>query len=148
MTNWPNALVVVAFFAWAVPLVRTDFREHRLPDRLTLAAYPLAATAIATIAPAHLGGAALDAVVAITIAWIAHHLADLGFGDVKLIGSCALVLGVTSNPGESSLGALFVGSTLAGLHAVIHLGITRDRVAHIPLGPSILVGTLAGLLGG
>jgi leader peptidase (prepilin peptidase)/N-methyltransferase len=148
MSNWPNALVVVAFVSWAIPLVWTDFREHRLPDRLTLAAYPLAAIATATIAPAHLGGAALAAVVAITIAWIAHQLADLGFGDVKLVGSCALVLGVTSNPGESSVAALFVGAILAGLHVVIHLGITRDRDAHLPLGPSILVGTFAGLIAG
>jgi hypothetical protein len=37
-----DALYLTSVIAWSVALARVDFREHRLPDRLTLPAIPVA----------------------------------------------------------------------------------------------------------
>jgi leader peptidase (prepilin peptidase)/N-methyltransferase len=148
MPEWSRTLYIGAFVWWAIALSRWDFRDHRLPDVLTLPAYPVAGVAVAAMAPQNLGESATLAVSTLAVAWIAHVALDLGFGDVKLLGVCALTLGITANPTGSATVALVATTAVAGIHAVIHLVVTRDRRSHIPLGPSILFGVLVGVASG
>lgn len=148
MSDWLHALYIVAFVWWAIALARWDFRDHRLPDALTLPAYPVVAVAIAALAPQNLGESATLAVSTIAVTWIAHRAVDLGFGDVKLLGACALTFGITANPAGSATVAFAATTAIAGIHAIIHLVVTRDRRSHIPLGPSILFGVFAGMVSG
>ncbi len=148
MTDIPRALYIGAFVCWAIALARWDFREHRLPDALTLPAYPIAGLVVGVVAQQNLGVSATIAVTALAGGWIAHRTADLGLGDVKLLGASALALGITTNPAGASLSALVVAAVFGGTHAAIHLAVTRDRHSHIPLGPSILVAELFALIQG
>jgi prepilin signal peptidase PulO-like enzyme (type II secretory pathway) len=50
-----SALYVCALVAWATALARIDFTEHRLPDRLTLPAFPAALGIVAQLWPHYLG---------------------------------------------------------------------------------------------
>ncbi|GAB3142103.1 hypothetical protein GCM10027258_26150 [Amycolatopsis stemonae] len=96
----PLALTVVA-----VPLTLADLRHFRLPDVLTLPAYPLFGAAIGAAA---LGGGgpslAVRAAVGALLFGAAHALVhrmapgSLGAGDVKLSGSLGAVLGAAGWP--------------------------------------------------
>ncbi len=141
-------LYIYVVIAWAVALAVVDFREHRLPDRLTLPAYPVAFAFLAVAFPENIGVGATAAVALITAGYIAHRWFDLGFGDVKLLGVAALIVAATRNPADSLAEMLVVTALLGGIHAAIHLVITRDRRAHIPFGPAILVGVVVAAISG
>lgn len=145
---WIHVVVAGSFVAWAIALGRWDFREHRLPDSLTLPAFPLALIAVALVAPANLREAAGFGIVGIALGWALHHLADLGLGDAKLMGACGVLIGVTAHPATSATAAVFGTTVVGGIHALIHLAITKNRTSHIPFGPSILAGTASGLISG
>lgn len=125
---------------WSVTLARVDFREHRLPDRLTLPAIPAAAVLIAFMNPSALGFAATTAVVLLTVGLVAHHVADLGLGDVKLLPSAGMLSTNSIHPAENLAQWFVAMAIIGGIHAAIHLVITRDWRSHIPFGPSILGG--------
>ncbi|MEN9910632.1 MAG: hypothetical protein RLZZ441_200, partial [Actinomycetota bacterium] len=134
--------------AWAVALARVDFREHRLPDRLTLPAIPVALGVLGLNHPQNLGFAATIALVVMAMGLVANRIADLGLGDVKLLPSVVILVSNAENPAEN-LAEWFVGmSILGGLHAAIHISITRDRHSHIPFGPVILGGMVAAVTAG
>jgi prepilin signal peptidase PulO-like enzyme (type II secretory pathway) len=59
-----DSIYLCAVITWAVALARVDFREHRLPDRLTLPAIPIALGILAVKRPENLGFAVTAAVVA------------------------------------------------------------------------------------
>ncbi|WP_372668018.1 prepilin peptidase [Amycolatopsis kentuckyensis] len=102
-TWWLPVPVVLAVVA--VPLVLADLRHLRLPDVLTLPAYPLFGAAIGAAA---LGGGgpslAARAVFGALLFGGAHALVarlapgSLGAGDVKLSGSLGMVLGAAGWP--------------------------------------------------
>jgi leader peptidase (prepilin peptidase)/N-methyltransferase len=143
-----DAIYLSAVVAWSVALARIDFREHRLPDRLTLPALPVALIVLALNRPDNLGFAATIAVVVMAIGLVAHRVADLGLGDVKLSPAVVILVSNAENP-PANLAQWFVGTAiLGGIHAAIHILITRDRRSHIPFGPAILGGMLSVVTAG
>ncbi|WP_410618952.1 prepilin peptidase [Amycolatopsis sp. cmx-8-4] len=137
--GWPGwwlpvpALVTVV----AVPLALADLRHLRLPDVLTLPAYPLFGAAIGAAALG--GGGPSPAVRAVAGALVfggahaaVHHFApnSLGAGDVKLSGSLGAVLGAAGWP------ALVLATLAAALITLAVAAVSRkDRVPH---GPALL----------
>jgi leader peptidase (prepilin peptidase)/N-methyltransferase len=143
-----GAMYITSVVVWAVALARIDFREHRLPDRLTLPAIPVTLGILAANHPQNLGFAVTAAVVAMAAGLVAHRIADLGLGDVKLVPAVVILVSNDRNPAEN-LAEWFVGmAILGGVHAAIHMSITRDRRSHIPFGPAILGGMLSVVMTG
>jgi leader peptidase (prepilin peptidase) / N-methyltransferase len=137
-----------------VALAAIDITVQRLPNRLTLPAYPilialLASAAIvghdvASLARALLGGLVL-AVSYLLLALI--RPGQLGGGDVKLAGIAGLALGWLGWP------TLIVGAALGFvLAAVVSLALLAARrvTLHsaICFGPFLLGGALLAMLGG
>ena len=135
-----ETLYFSAVTVWSITLARVDFREHRLPDRLTLPAIPLAAGLVASMNPLALGLASTAGVVLFAVGWVAHGVAGLGLGDVKLLPSVGMLAANSAHPAENLVEWFVAMAILGGIHAAIHLAITRDRWSHIPFGPSILGG--------
>ncbi|MEU6642945.1 A24 family peptidase [Saccharomonospora sp. NPDC046836] len=146
MPEWwlPVPLVVTAL---AVPLTLADLRHRRLPDVLTLPAYPLAGAALGIAAVTGPGGAlAARAMVGAVLFGAAHALvhavapAALGAGDVKLSGSLGGVLGATGwqalvvAAGTAAVTTL----VLAAVAALFHMRRWREGVPH---GPGLLAAT-------
>lgn len=137
----PVPLVLAGF---GVALAAVDLSHQRLPDAVTLPAYPVMAVLV-TVADrgAPSGGLALPALCGALAFGGAHLLIRLavphaiGAGDVKLAGSLGAVLGVVGPE------ALVVAATLA---AVITLALTAGaRMMRqpgwrhgIPHGPGLL----------
>lgn len=143
-----DAVYVCALVAWSVALAWHDFRDHRLPDRLTLPAIPVALAVVAANRPQNLTFGVTAAVVLVVVGLLANRFADLGLGDVKLFAPAAFIVANTADPGASVTLWLLGTAVFGGVHAVIHLGITRDRRSHIAFGPSILGAMLASALTG
>ena len=127
--------------AW--PLTVIDLREHRLPNRLVLPAFPVAflAQLIATIISADWARQLFALLVALTVAVIglgANYIDTLGMGDVKLATVIALTLGYF-NPW---LPVIAIGIAFVLAFAVVIVLITLGKVkigSSIPLGPYLLV---------
>jgi leader peptidase (prepilin peptidase)/N-methyltransferase len=143
-----DAINITSVIVWSVALARVDFREHRLPDRLTLPAIPVALGFLALNRPQNLGFAATAAVVAMAAGLVTHRIADLGLGDVKLVPSVVILVSNAENPAENLAEWFVVMAILGGIHAAIHMSITRDRRSHIPFGPAILGGMLSVVISG
>lgn len=144
-----------AALAWlclaAVPLAYIDFAVRRLPDPLTATAFAGTLSLLATAAftghqLGHLLHAAIGAAVlsALYLAIAAIRPGAMGFGDAKLAASTGLVLGWTS--WQALFTGTFAGFALAaaygGVLMAMHLA---GRTTHLPLGPFILLGTLAAI---
>lgn len=135
----PLALTVVA-----VPLTLADLRHFRLPDVLTLPAYPLFGAAIGAAAlggggPSLAARAAVGALLFGAAHALVHRMApgSLGAGDVKLSGSLGAVLGAAGWP------TLVLAPLLAALFtlalAMTHLARSRwarRRAPQACLGPA------------
>ena len=145
----------LAALAWlaliAVPLAFTDVAVHRLPDPLTAAAFTgtlafLAAAALTGHQPGHLARAAIGA-AALTCFYLVLFLirpGDMGPGDVKLAASIGLVLGWIG--WRALLAGTLAGFTLAAVYGGVLLATHRaSRTSQLPLGPFILLGTLAAI---
>lgn len=140
------APVPLAVAALAVPLTLSDLRYRRLPNPLTLSAYPLLAVAVAVTALAGAdSGVAVRALVAAVLFGgthaALHALAPtaMGMGDVKLAGSVGAALGVSgwfALPAAAIVAAL-VSLSLSGV--AVCRGTCRDGV---PYGPGLLTGTV------
>ena len=141
-------LYFTAVTAWSVALARVDFREHRLPDRLTLPAIPIAAGLVAWARPEALTFAVGAAIAAGTAGLLSERFADLGWGDVKLLPSVGMLATNSANPANGLVTWFVAMAIIAGIHAVTHLVITRDWRSHIPFGPSILCGLLWSIVSG
>ncbi|WUL14896.1 prepilin peptidase [Amycolatopsis sp. NBC_00355] len=128
----PALLTVVA-----VPLALADLRHLRLPDVLTLPAYPLFGAAIGAAA---LGGGGPSLALRAAAGGLlfggahaaVHHFApaSLGAGDVKLSGSLGAVLAAAGWP-ALALAALTAALLTLAVAAVRR----RERVPH---GPALL----------
>ena len=136
--------------ALAPALAVTDLRSRRLPDPLTVPAYPAAALLLASGALAIPGGARhfLSALAGLAAAWLFFALlaliypAGLGWGDVKLSGVLGLYLGWLGLAAVAAglLGA-FVLAASAGLGLIATGRATRK--SQIPFGPFMLVSAIA-----
>ncbi|HUL25904.1 MAG TPA: A24 family peptidase [Streptosporangiaceae bacterium] len=135
--------------ALAVVLAVIDLQHRRLPDPLTLPAYPVAVVLLGVAALAISGGARhlVSALAGMAAAWLFFLLlalvypAGLGWGDVKLSGVLGLYLGWLGATAllAGVLGA-FVLASLAGL-ALIAAG-RATRKSHIPFGPFMLASAI------
>ncbi|HEY7360388.1 MAG TPA: A24 family peptidase [Streptosporangiaceae bacterium] len=135
--------------ALAPVLTVTDLRWRRLPDPLTLPAYPAAAALLAAGALAIPGGTRhlLSALAGLAAAWLFFallagiHPAGLGWGDVKLSGVLGLYLGWLGAAAVAAglLGA-FVLAALAGLGLIAAGRATRKT--QIPFGPFMLASAI------
>jgi leader peptidase (prepilin peptidase)/N-methyltransferase len=120
-----------------------DLREHRLPNRLVLPAFPVAFLAqfIATIISADWARQVFALLVALAVAVIglgANYIDALGMGDVKLATVIALILGYFN----SWLPVIAIGIAFLLAFAVVIVLITLGKVkigSSIPLGPYLLV---------
>ncbi|MFC4590333.1 prepilin peptidase [Sphaerisporangium corydalis] len=122
-----------------------DWRTRRLPDAITLPSYPIL---VALLAPtghlldALLGGLALGGLYAVL--WFARPGA-LGLGDVKLAGLAGMLAG--SLGWDAWLVCAAGGQFLGALYAIGLLVTRRGTLkSQFPLGPFILLGTLAALV--
>ncbi|WP_084734502.1 prepilin peptidase [Actinophytocola xinjiangensis] len=128
---------------FAVLLTATDLRHRRLPDALTLPAYPALGAAVAVAASAGGGWSlATGALVGAVVFGVVHatvHLSSpgaLGAGDVKLSGSLGGVLGAVGWP------AMMLASALAAV-LTLALRVTGPRRWRegVPHGPGLLAAT-------
>jgi leader peptidase (prepilin peptidase)/N-methyltransferase len=140
-------LPIPLLVAWlAVTLTVVDLKHRRLPNALTLPAYPAIAATVAlastqtgwrTAQGALLGATALGGV------YLTIHLlspTSLGAGDVKLSGTQGAVMGAVGFP------AVLVGTTLAALLTLVLNAATPSRLRRqwqsgIPHGPALLAAT-------
>ena len=143
-------------FAWlavlCVALATIDLIVYRLPDRLTLPAYPVLAALLAGAALLNSEpGRFLRAMVA-GVALAAGYLVlalvrpgDLGLGDVKLAGPLGMALGWAG--WQSVLLATVLSFVLCGLAGAVLLATRRaDARAALPLGPFMVYATFVVLL--
>ena len=148
----PSVLAFCFLGALGVALGAVDVAVHRLPDRLTLPAYPVMIVLLGAAAViGHDGGAlvrALLASVALTVAYLLLALlrpGQLGGGDIKLAALTGLGLGWLGWP------AVIAGAVLAFiLTAVVSLALLAARRislrGEICFGPFMLGGALLAIL--
>jgi leader peptidase (prepilin peptidase)/N-methyltransferase len=138
--------------ALGVALGSVDVAVHRLPDRLTLPAYPVMVVLLGAAAViGHDGGAlvrALLAGVALTATYLVLALlrpGQLGLGDIKLAGLIGLGLGWLGWPAViagTALGFVLTAVVSLALLAARRIGL-RDSIA---FGPFMLGGALLAIL--
>jgi leader peptidase (prepilin peptidase)/N-methyltransferase len=146
----------LAALAWlaliAVPLALIDIAVHRLPDRLTAAAFVgtlalLTAAALTGHQPGCLARAAIGA-AALTCFYLALVLirpGEMGIGDAKLAASIGLVLGWTS--WQALFTGTFAGFALAAVYGSMLIAARRaGRGTQIALGPFVMLGALIVLM--
>jgi leader peptidase (prepilin peptidase)/N-methyltransferase len=129
-------LAVPLLLTWlGVPLTAADLLCRRLPNVLTVPAYPLLALAITLSDPSVLLraviGAALFGGAHLVIRLIAP--ASIGAGDVKLAGSLGIVLGALG------WADLALAATLGAFGTLVLAIVTRSR--HAAHGPGLLAAT-------
>ena len=139
---------LVVALVWAVVLAVVDLEVRRLPDRLVLPAYPVAALLLAVCATTTGQPAALLRALACSGLAVAAFLVTallspggqgLGLGDVKLAGVLALLLGWWGWS-DAAVG-LLSGFVLGALGTLLLLLAKRvDRRADIAFGPAMLLG--------
>lgn len=136
-----------------VALAFIDARCRRLPDALTLPAYPAGLALLGIAAATTAGGLRhyLLALAGMAAAWLLFAVqalvypAGVGWGDVKLSGIIGLYLGWL---GIGPLVAgLFAGYLLAAVTGIGLLIAGRaSRRSQVPFGPFLLAGALASIL--
>lgn len=151
------ALVVVALLYLAVisvVLTVIDLRTHRLPNRIVLPSYAVAAALLT--AAALLSGdlvALLRAVIGMAALYVFYFTlrlvrpSGMGGGDVKLAGLLGFYLGWIGW-GALAVGA-FAAFLLGGLFGVVLLLARRaGRKTAIPFGPWMIAGAWIGVFAG
>ena len=138
---WLGPLYLVAV-AW--PLSVIDIRERRLPNRLTLPAFPitLLGQGIAVLMGEdvwRLLVSVLAAFIAFAIALLLNVIAGLGMGDVKLIAGITFALAWFSP--LLPVTAILVAFVSAGAASLVLLALRKTRMgSSIALGPYLLFG--------
>ncbi|GLY65695.1 prepilin peptidase [Amycolatopsis taiwanensis] len=137
---WPSwwLPVPLVLTGLAVPLAVADLRHRRLPDVLTLPAYPLLGVAVVVSALSGPGsGLAVRALLAGLVFGGCHLLVhvlsrrSIGAGDVKLSGALGMAVGAVGWP------AVFVGAAVAAVITVLLSTRPRWRDG-VPHGPGLL----------
>ena len=125
-------------------LSRIDIREHRLPNRLVLPAFPitLMGQVIASVISGtwiNLAIALSAAVIAFIVGLAANRWASLGMGDVKLISATSLSLGWFSF--IAPLIAIVLAFVMASLVVLVLLAMRKTTLSSsLALGPYLLAG--------
>ncbi len=148
----PSLLAFGFLGALGVALGAVDVAVHRLPDRLTLPAYPVLVVLLGAAAViGHDGGAlvrALLAGVALTASYLLLALVrpgQLGGGDVKLAGLIGLGLGWIGWP--TVIAGAVLGFAATALVSLALLAMRRISLrSAICFGPFMLGGALLAIL--
>jgi leader peptidase (prepilin peptidase)/N-methyltransferase len=138
---WVPVSLALAWFA--VLLTATDLAHARLPDALTLPAYPVVAALLAVAAATGPGLELLPrAAAGALLLWAVHAMArvlvpaSLGGGDVKLVGSLGAVLGALG------WAALVLATVLAAVLTLVLRAVAPRRwPGAVPYGPGMLGAT-------
>jgi leader peptidase (prepilin peptidase)/N-methyltransferase len=125
------------------PLAVIDLREHRLPNRLVLPAYPIALLAQLVASMVSMDWvrylfAVACALGVLVVGLAANYFDVLGMGDVKLAGALALILGYFN----LYLPVLAIGLAFVLAFGVIIVLMFKGKVkigTSIPLGPYLLL---------
>jgi leader peptidase (prepilin peptidase)/N-methyltransferase len=153
-----GATVLAIAFAYlavvTVALAAIDLEHRRLPDALTLPAYPVLAVGIAIYAGMEhewwiliraLIGAAIVGGVYFAL-WLGYPK-GMGFGDVKAAGMLGMALGAVGW-GAIAVGAI-AGPLIGGVVGVaVMIRTRRTRGVTIPYGPWLIAGAWVGILAG
>jgi leader peptidase (prepilin peptidase)/N-methyltransferase len=132
----------ILVIAW--PLSRIDIREHRLPNRLVLPAFPI--TLLGQLIASGISNQWLNlaaglavAIIAFCVGMAANRWASLGMGDVKLISAISLSLGWFSF--LAPLIAIVLAFAIASLVVLLMITMRKTTVSSsIALGPYLLAG--------
>ncbi|WP_101784446.1 prepilin peptidase [Nonomuraea indica] len=147
LVAWRAGLPYVLFAVAGTALAIIDWRTSRLPDAITLPAYPLLALSLlpgGELPRALLGAAALAAVYGVL--WFVRPAA-MGLGDVKLAGLIGMAAASLGWP--AWVVAAVAGQLCGALYALALLATGRaSRDTEFPLGPFMLLGALAALCSG
>ncbi len=136
-----------------VPLATIDARCQRLPDALTLPAYPVALALLAAAALAVPDGGAhlLGALAGLAAAWLVFaaqalvYPAGIGWGDVKLAGLTGAYLGwLGLHALVDGLIAAYLLAAVTGLALLAARRLTRK--SRLAFGPFLLAGALLVIL--
>ncbi|WP_439663380.1 prepilin peptidase [Lentzea sp. HUAS TT2] len=153
--RFAGSVEVLAFAclgAFGVALSFVDTAVHRLPDVLTLPAYPLVLIllTVAALTGGTFGALGRAVLGGLTLAFVYRVLeflnpAGMGYGDVKLSGVIGMALAWLGWP------ALLLGAALAFvLSAVVSLVLLALRritlKSALPFGPFMLLGAFAAVL--
>jgi leader peptidase (prepilin peptidase)/N-methyltransferase len=149
----PQAPAFCVLAAAGVPLAFFDARTLRLPNVVTLPAYPVSLALLGVAAPFVAGGTGrfghaligMAAAVAFFGVLALVSPAGLGLGDVKLAGPLGAYLGWLG--ATAFLAGLMAAWLLAGLTGLALLVTRRaSRKSEIPFGPFLIAATLAVVL--
>lgn len=140
--------------AIGVALGAIDLDTRRLPDRIVLPSYGVAAALLGLASVLeHDGAAALRAVAGAAALYAFYYVlavirpGGMGFGDVKLSGVVGMYLGWLGW-GALVVGG-FAGFVIGGLTGIALILVGRaGRKSAIPYGPYMLAGALVGVLWG
>lgn len=140
------------FAAVSVPLAVIDLRTLRLPNVLTLSAYPIVAGLL--LLPALLADGwdayarALLAGAGVLALFVVLHLVNpsgMGLGDVKLAGPMGALLGWLS--WQAAMVGVVIGFALVALVGIVMILARRaDRKSSLPFGPFMLAGAWVAIL--
>lgn len=135
-----------------VPLAVIDLRTLRLPNAVTLTAYPV--VALLLLLPAAIDGRWSDygraalAGAALLALYVVLHLinpAGMGLGDVKLAGSLGALLGWIS--WNALLWGAMAGFLLGAIAGLLLIALGRaGRRSELPFGPAMLAGAWLAIL--
>lgn len=141
------SILATLAFAWiSAVLAVIDLVDKRLPNPLTLAAYPIVGGLLLVPAAVEQGWGAYarswGACLMLLLIYAAMALASptgLGMGDVKLAGSIGLLLGWRS--WTAPLWATALAFVIGGVVSLALLATRRvNRRSEIPFGPWMLLG--------
>lgn len=146
-----TAVLLGCYVAALGVLLATDLDQRLLPDPITL---PLVVYALGLdlgganplLGPLGLGGAIAAALVYPALLYglsLPFGPGALGFGDVKLLVSAGLVLGL-----ERGLVAVLAGALAAGVViAVLLIGRRISLRSYVPFGPFLILGVIWAIVG-
>ena len=141
MNPW-GWLLLAYIAAVTIPLIVIDVRSHRLPNRLVLPGYLVAAVTLVAVSlsTGAIPLASLIAAVAYVLFLFALSFAGgMGMGDVKLAGVLGAAAGLVG-PSAAILSPLLAFG-LGGLASAVVLVTRRGtRATRIPFGPFMLAG--------
>ena len=149
----PQSPAFCALAAAGVPLAFFDARTSRLPNVVTLPAYPVSLALLGAAAPFLAGGIGrfvhaligMAAAVAFFGVLLLVSPAGIGMGDVKLAGPLGAYLGwLGATAFAAGLAAAWLLAAVTGLGLV--LAHRASRKTQIPFGPFLIAATLAVVL--